>query len=953
MKSPFIKGKLDLLSIFFGLLLFAPAFSSAQQTLSEKDKELFAQAVRETRNGSFEDALNHSLEALRIRTEKFGANSLYVASVLSNLGVIKSQMGLTDQAIEYYQMALNIYSSKGEAELKRLGAVHQNLAICFSAQGDIEKADSYYENAKRIFQKLNLTNSDLYESLLLNLTSYNIDYNNLSKAEEYNKQSFKISTPKKYEYIKWFNKGQILFKRKEYRQSILTFEKALKIGERDSDGNFPEKERIEMNLGDVYLEMEDFDRSLMHYLTAKELIEKRDEKQSIPYSSCLKGMGLNYLRKKSSESKVENFLSLQKINIVTSLDYFQKAIIAITPGFTFEDWNANPDPEITIDKTILLDALKNKAEALFMLARLEEKQENNEDCVRNLKLALETYDLALKTIHLIRNGFQNQKSRLFLSENEHPVYSNAVEVAVRLYERTNDRYFFERGFEFSERSRSSDFQSMLRELQAKEISEIPDSLLRKESLLKGDIATFENFIFNERSTAAPDLKKINQWKDKIFSLNQNYQQMISFIEKKYPRYYQNKYADPIVSVDKVQHSLDRREAFIEYFINDAVKNSQGDLYIFVITDHEYKLIHKPLAPGFSNTVDQFLQFIKNGMVLNTHKADYIKYARNAHALYQLLIEPVIPSMQNYKLVIVPDDKLAYLPFDAFLSSAADTTRMDFRKLDYLVHHNAISYTYSATLLYYYFQNNLKYKNNLAAFAPDYSSGPQESKDEADQFLPLPGAEAEVTGLTGLIPGDLYTGANGTKQKFLKNAERYDILHLAMHTILNDTLPLYSKLVFSPDVSGKGDRTLNTYEIYNLKLNSDMVVLSGCNTGSGKLQKGEGVMSLARAFLYAGCPSIIMTLWNVEDVASSAMMIEFYRNIKNGYSKDEALRRAKISYLSQADPMKAHPYFWLGYVSIGKQTPLFKTKAIYFAGLLIFVFLAIVLEKWYFKRKKKN
>ena len=112
------------------------------------------------------------------------------------------------------------------------------------------------------------------------------------------------------------------------------------------------------------------------------------------------------------------------------------------------------------------------------------------------------------------------------------------------------------------------------------------------------------------------------------------------------------------------------------------------------------------------------------------------------------------------------------------------------------------------------------------------------------------------------------------------------------------------------------------------------------------------MSLARAFFYAGCPSIIMTLWNVEDISSSVLMLEFYRNIKNGFTKDEALRRAKVTYLSQADPLKSHPHFWLGYVSIGKQTPLFKTKAGYFVSLIIFVFLAIVLEKWYIKRKKR-
>jgi CHAT domain-containing protein len=309
-------------------------------------------------------------------------------------------------------------------------------------------------------------------------------------------------------------------------------------------------------------------------------------------------------------------------------------------------------------------------------------------------------------------------------------------------------------------------------------------------------------------------------------------------------------------------------------------------------------------------------------------------------------------MKNYRLVIVPDDKLSYLPFDAFLASPADTSKMDFRNLDYLVHHHAISYTYSATLLYYYFENNLKYSNKIAAFAPDYSDEPLTSVKGNDRFLPLPGAEAEASGVTELIEGDQFIKTKATKKNFIQNAGEYDILHLAMHTLLNDTLPLYSKIVFSADPNEQNERTLNTYEIYNLKLKSDMVVLSGCNTGSGKLQKGEGVMSLARAFFYAGCPSIIMTLWNVEDISSSVLMLEFYKNIKNGFTKDEALRRAKVMYLTQADPLKSHPHFWLGYVSIGKQTPLFKTKAGYFVSLIIFVFLAIVLEKWYIKRKKR-
>ncbi len=931
--------------------LVSTSFLFAQQSAPDKEKETLNLAFKAYNKGSYDSAMNLYELLFQIRKEKYGENSVPIANVLSNMGTIKSQLGAYDDAISFYEKALSIYTSTENLELKRL-TVYQNLGICYNAKGDIEKARSYYENADRIFQKLELSDQKVYEILLMNLTLFYLDNKNIPEAEKFNNRSFEINKRSPLNFKKWTSSGLICFQKKQYVESLQLFNKAIKVGEEDLGLNFAEKGLIYMNLGMVYLEIEDFEHSIANYQIASSLIEKSMGKQGTSYSSCLKDIGLNFLKKKENESNLDLFLSQRKNNLKTSLDYFQKAIMAITPGFNSEASSTNPIPENAIDKTKFLDIVKNKAEAFFLISQIEEKQGNKEASIEQLKFALDSYDLSLKTIHLIRTGFQNQESRLFLSENEHPVYDGAVKVAVRLYETTGDLKYFEKGFEISERSRSADFQTMLREVLAKKISGLPDSLLQKETNLKGEIAAYENFIFNEKSAATPDQEKINQWKDKVFSLSLSYQQMISHIEKQYPHYYQYKYADPVVSVQKIQQSLERREAFIEYFIHDGDKSGEGELYTFVITNQSSKIIRKPLNSGFDASIDQFLKFIRNGNVLQTKKKDFIEYTKNASELYKLLIAPIVPSMQDYRLVIVPDEKLAYLPFDAFLYTAADTSKMDFRNLDYLVYHHAISYTYSATLLYYYFQNNFKFGNRIGAFAPDYSDEPPTNTAATEHFLPLPGAEAEVTGITGLINGDQFLKGLASKQNFLQNAEKYDILHMAMHTILNDTLPLFSKMVFSADPTGNNERTLNTYEIYNLKLKADMVVLSGCNTGSGKLQKGEGVMSLARGFLYAGCPSIIMTLWNVEDISSSAVMIDFYRNIKNGFSKDESLRKAKISYISGADPLKAHPHFWLGYVSIGKQTPLFKTKIGYFVSLIIFVFLAIVLEKWYFKRKKR-
>jgi len=157
----------------------------------------------------------------------------------------------------------------------------------------------------------------------------------------------------------------------------------------------------------------------------------------------------------------------------------------------------------------------------------------------------------------------------------------------------------------------------------------------------------------------------------------------------------------------------------------------------------------------------------------------------------------------------------------------------------------------------------------------------------------------------------------------------------MHTILNDSSPMYSKMVFSQNSDTLEDNFLNTYEVYNLQLKSRMAVLSSCNSGSGIVQNGEGVMSLARGFMFAGCPSIIMTLWTVEDNSGVKLMTQFYKNLKKGFSKSKSLQQSKIDFLKQADQLHSHPYFWSGYVVIGNSKALYVSVYIYWGiGILI-------------------
>jgi CHAT domain-containing protein len=166
--------------------------------------------------------------------------------------------------------------------------------------------------------------------------------------------------------------------------------------------------------------------------------------------------------------------------------------------------------------------------------------------------------------------------------------------------------------------------------------------------------------------------------------------------------------------------------------------------------------------------------------------------------------------------------------------------------------------------------------------------------------------------------------------------------------------LYSTLVFSPNNEGGEDGFLKISEIYNLELNASMVVLSACNTGYGQLKRGEGIMSLARAFFYAGVPNVVMTLWQVEDKSGGRIMTDFYQNLARGTAKDMALRNAKLSFLTESDPIHQHPYYWSGYIVVGDSSAVFISRTIkllIITMILILSFLGVLYKAGKIKKRR--
>jgi CHAT domain-containing protein len=191
--------------------------------------------------------------------------------------------------------------------------------------------------------------------------------------------------------------------------------------------------------------------------------------------------------------------------------------------------------------------------------------------------------------------------------------------------------------------------------------------------------------------------------------------------------------------------------------------------------------------------------------------------------------------------------------------------------------------------------------------PSVSSSPGEPKQ---QLSPLPGAEAEARAIAPLLNTQAITGAQGTKAQIVQKMPQASIIHLATHGLLDDVNGLGSAIALAP--SGSDDGLLTAEEIFDMKLQANLVVLSACNTGDGRIT-GDGVIGLSRALISAGVPSVIVSLWSVPDAPTSELMQSFYRNLQNNPDKAQALRQAMLA------TMKTHPgpRNWAAFTLIGE------------------------------------
>jgi len=291
---------------------------------------------------------------------------------------------------------------------------------------------------------------------------------------------------------------------------------------------------------------------------------------------------------------------------------------------------------------------------------------------------------------------------------------------------------------------------------------------------------------------------------------------------------------------------------------------------------------------------------------------------------------------------------------------------DFRNARFLLEDYQISYVPSASVLNSQLKKEYVYTpyDLLALGNPDYSG--LDVKDTLSlsspayirglkNLQPLPHAQTEVIQISKILStlkSKIFVNEYASEENFKAFAKNSRILHLATHFMTNDREPLYSKIALANDSTSKEDGFLQPFEIFNMQLNADLVVLSACNTALGEISKGEGIIGVTRAFQYAGIPSLLVSQWNVDDKATSIIMTSFYTYLKEGFSKNKALQQAKLDYLKSAKGKFNNPFYWAPFILIGNPEAIeFERQSYMLYGLIALI--VVLFSGWLWRRKLFN
>lgn len=906
--------------------------SSYQEYRSLSYEELDSVLAMHYHKGSYSKAIP-AMEAARDNAQKeFGDVDSMVSNYVNYLGILYFQMGRYDEAMLYTVKAKDIngklygkeHSSYADA-LNNIGSLHYSI-------GNYAQALPLFIQAKDIYQKLG--GNKLSATTLNNIAACNENLNNYEEALRF------------------------------YKQAVELYEK--------TEDNATDLTLILSNMAKLHRVMGNLDQALEILQRCKKTAAREFGTNTFRFSDVLNSLGLVYRDQGAYAKALEMYVDA--LNIRSKLLAENHPILLVSMNnvaLTYGDvgnyskawlyWskaiNSIMQKEITHDfSQTWLEEMKKvdnlsytHLDKLISLLDVAYKLLTDNTEEKNAQKQIVIADLAMALLNRVMTNVSSERDKLS-SLNYINIW---LKRRLQALDSTTEA---ETAFELADALKSVLLLEAVKSEDAYRVGELPDSLVNEKEQLLKKRARLQAMLLAQSSTSKQDsLRNI---------LNEHNQIVTDFlgkVKRQYPKYYAFRYQQKRATVGDIQQLLDNKTAVIEYLVDNST------LHLFKIDQKGVVWKQRPLMQAaLSNKIKKFHQIISDYEAAITGNTQQKRaYVELAHWFYLELIQPILEGSEGLeKLVFITDGELGHLPFEAFLVEPADEN-VDYRDMHYLIRDFEISYNYSAVL----------WKENKAA--PDRSNNGElfamagnYALEIADSLTKnrgpvsllnrmrlssLPAARQEVKLLEKQYKGFFAFDTLATEAILTEKISDYAVVHLAVHGLLEEKRPVLSSLALTEDGSQEYDNFWQAHEISSHELNADLVVLSACETGYGRFERGNGIASLARSFMYAGVPALIVSLWQVNDASTSELMQYFYRYLSENFNKAAALRQAKLDYIDQASTSAyAHPAFWSPFILMGDTEPVelaekdSLTWAVYAAAVLLVLLLLFL----FFQRKRR-
>lgn len=947
---------------FFLVLIYGSVFGATNKD-SIKAVVMYSDAKDLYYDGEYKKALKLFQRSLDKRQDFYLQSSYDITKVYLRMAKCERRLRIHKNALSYLEQGMELVQSAEKVNQEHLADYYIEFGATYNQMYFPEKASSFYKKAIPIYESIYGIDSpdvaNIYMSIALDLTKKG-HYKNAEKYLLYVFDIFKKkSKPESIDFNRIYNNLGLLYRKKgDYKKAIEYAENALRIKLLNYKETHPSVPKYYRNVGIIYYNMGDFEKALPFYKKTIDLEEqilgkdnphlggtygelsnvyadlgrtkeaKRLNRKAIKlvekvYASDHPYVLAGYYNEARLEEDVENYdaaLSIynniykrlsgrdendiirlsgasQRIGVVyhkigrpdTAIVFFEDALRYLLPP-SMQKKSFSIDS--VYSKQAYLKVLKHKARSHFDIYK---KDQN----ISSLEKAFTDADQSIDIIKIMRKSFQSEGSRKKLNESVRSIFDLGIEVSYELYEKTHNKLYLEKALQFTEDAKANILFQHIQGNLALASSGIDQSLL-------DSLQNLEDLIYSLEGENIGPLNS-NKERKKRFAYKEQRENLLAFIEADNEKYYQLKYENKQIDLTSILHkNNEENKISINYYY------TENYLFSFVFNNDKFHSFKVKLPDSFEDDILNINNSINN---FNAGLDGHQVLLEQLQFYYSLLISPLENDLKNKDhILILPHGLLQLMPFDLL---HAPTDEMDFRSLDYLIKQIPISYDWSLNFSQLE-QNQASRNENLIGFAPSFDMDKEIMDTDVirSNVSPLSFNRKEVNNILKHFQGESFLNNQATETSFIENVKTAKIIHLATHALIDNENPMESGLLFNTLQDSLNDGFLSSKEIYNLQLSADLATMSACNTAKGNWDKLEGIYSLARAFIYAGCKSVLSSLWLANDQSTSSIMDHFYGLLSKGMSKDVALQKAKIHYLENADQLRAHPFFWAGMVLSG-------------------------------------